>query len=128
VIDAAHNRDSAKRLAQAINKRWPNLKFTTVLGISEGKDVEGIVIELLPVTASFILTNPAVRMKGSELPQLMRLLDEYELSYNVIEEIHEATALPTASPLLFTGSFFTALTGARLYAPSQKVTCEQKNK
>ena len=65
--------------------------------------------------AEFILTNPDTP-RGSALPLL---LDEAQKNGLKIREVKEKIAspddLPADQPLLFTGSFFTALIGAKLF-------------
>lgn len=120
VIDAAHNADSAARLAASLAQAWPGTAFTTVLGITAGKDVEGIFRALVPVTGEFILTHPRTRDKGSELPHLQDLALAAGVRYRVIEEISDARQLPGDAALLFTGSFFTALIGDALFGAQQQ--------
>jgi len=47
VIDAAHNRDSARRLRQAVDKYFPGWKIILVFGASEDKDIDGMLEELI---------------------------------------------------------------------------------
>ena len=54
VVDGAHNRDSAVRLVQALLECFDWRRLHMVLGMSEGKDVEGVLDALLP--ASDLLT------------------------------------------------------------------------
>jgi hypothetical protein len=80
-----------------------------------GKDTAGIMKALARLQADFILTNPCVPHKGSELDTLVKLADSLGCRYLVIPEIGSLRQLPETTPLLFTGSFFTALIGARLF-------------
>ena len=93
--------------------RYPGTSFTTVLGMVKGKDVEGMVKELLPVTKRFVLTNPRTP-RGSELEALKTAAATTAVETTVIPYIERLDQLPFASPLLFTGSFFTALVGEQL--------------
>ena len=115
VLDAAHNADSAAQLAAALLAAYPGVGFTTVLGIVAGKDVEGILAALRPVTRHFIFTNPRSSYKGSELAKLISLGTAAGVAFRVIPEIGAAGELPEREPLLFTGSFFTALIGDELF-------------
>ncbi len=119
VLDAAHNADSARRLAAALQTRFPGVRFTTVLGVVEGKDVEGIFTALRPVTATFVLTHPRNPGKGSELARLEQLAAAAAAPYRVAGELRRRTDFPVGEPLLFTGSFFTALIGAEGFVPAQ---------
>ena len=65
--------------------------------------------------AEFILTNPDTP-RGSALPQLQAIALEKGLKIQRIQEhISSRNDLPSNTPLLFTGSFFTALIGAKLF-------------
>lgn len=115
ILDAAHNGDSARQLARAIAACYPGRHFVCVLGCVPGKDVRGIVEGLRSMDAEFILTNPDTP-RGSALPQLLDASRENGLKIREVKEkIASLDDLPADTPLLFTGSFFTALIGARLF-------------
>lgn len=114
IIDAAHNRDSAGRLVQAVRTLYPGRFFTVILGIAEGKDGEGILTELKGVARRFILTDPRP-FKKSQLETLIELADKFQLDYRIIQNIESRAQLPPADNLLFTGSFFTAVIGKELF-------------
>ncbi len=116
VLDAAHNAHSAAELAAALAAFFPRTKFTIVLGIAPDKDASGIVAALRPVAAEFILTHP-LSPKGSGLDALCAVAGRQTVPWRVVPEIH-STDLPPDRPLLFTGSFFTALIGERLFPPA----------
>ncbi len=115
IIDAAHNGDSARRLVEATAQCEPNTHFVCVLGCVPGKDVVRITEALKPMNAEYILTNPDTQ-RGSALPQLIDAANAAGLKIRaVIPEIHTRQDLPQDAPLLFTGSFFTALIGEKLW-------------
>ncbi len=115
ILDAAHNADSARRLAEALAAAYPGVKFTVVLGVVAGKDCEGIFQALRPAASEFILTNPENPQKGSELEGLRALCVKHGVPHRVLPSIGGAADLPEDEPLLFTGSFFTASAGARIF-------------
>jgi len=115
IIDAAHNADSAIILADTIRERFPNTRFTIVLGVVEGKDVRGILGALGHLNAKFILTNPR-SPRASALDQMVATANQLALDYSVQPEINTAADLPQQTPLLFTGSFFTAVIGEALFS------------
>ncbi len=121
VIDAAHNSDSARRLAEAVLEVFPRVRFTVVLGVVPGKDIEGIVRELARLEADFVLTDPRPP-KVSALDQLRSCAESASLECRVIRNIQCADDLGDAArgPLLFTGSFFTALIGFELFNPFEE--------
>lgn len=115
VLDAAHNGDSARRLTEAIHSCYPGKKFVCILGSVPGKDVKGIVEGLKEMNAEFVLTNPETP-RGSALPQLQEAAQNAGLNIReIIPNITSVEQLPKDTPLLFTGSFFTALIGEKLF-------------
>lgn len=123
VIDAAHNADSARRLAEAVLAEFPGLRFTVVLGVVQGKDIKGIVRELARLDADFVLTDPRPP-KASALEQLCTCADSANMTSRVIRDIQCVDDLREAArgPLLFTGSFFTALIGFELFNQSEEIS------
>jgi dihydrofolate synthase/folylpolyglutamate synthase len=57
ILDGAHNRYSAMRLAEAIKQDFPRKRLVLVLGTSADKDVEGIAQELAVVAQGAIATR-----------------------------------------------------------------------
>jgi len=116
VLDGAHNADSAEQLVQALAELYPNTRFVVVLGVVPGKDVPGILAPLRTVAKRFILTNPH-SYRGSDLDRLVAEAHELSVPYEVAPKITRRDDLPSDEPLLFTGSFFTALIAEKLFAP-----------
>lgn len=116
VLDAAHNADSSEKLVAALLELYPSTYFTVVLGIVKGKDCQGIVNAFKKLPADFILTNPHTG-KGSALPELQKLALQAGLNVRAtIPDIARREQLPLNCPLLFTGSFFTAIIGEKLFS------------
>lgn len=115
ILDAAHNGDSARRLTEALNECYPGVRFLCILGSVPGKDVRGIAEGMKNFNGDFILTNPETP-RGSALPQLQEAAKEAGLSVRgVIPNITDKSQLPSDEPMVFTGSFFTALIGEKLF-------------
>ena len=115
LLDAAHNADSMAHLVQSVKALYPDLRFTVVLASVQGKDIHGIVTELAKLDADIILTNPHTP-RTSALPQLIReCADERLHVTQVIPDLHSPAQLPKDTPLIFTGSFFTAVIGESFY-------------
>lgn len=116
LLDAAHNGDSMQKLVAGLAELYPEVGWTVVLGCVKGKDVHGMAqaLKALP-NARYILTNPQTG-KGSALPELEAEAQNAVLNViGTISELKSASQLPADSPLLFTGSFFTALIGEELF-------------
>lgn len=122
VIDAAHNADSARRLVEAVQTVFPEHRFTVVLGVAVGKDVPGIVRELAQLDADFVLTDP-LPPKVSALDEVKQCADAQNLPVRVNRSVQTLKDLGEArhGPLLFTGSFFTALIGFQLFEKCEDV-------
>ncbi len=115
ILDAAHNGDSARRLKEAVATLYPHTHFLCVLGCVPGKDVTGIVEGLKGMDAEYILTSPQTP-RGSALPQLVQAAQEAGLPIReIIPSLDRPEQLPSHTPLLFTGSFFTALIGEQFF-------------
>jgi folylpolyglutamate synthase/dihydropteroate synthase len=117
ILDAAHNADSARRLVEAVRELFPDERFTIVLGVVKGKDVAGIVRELSALRPQLVLTNPDTP-KGSELERLVQEAEKAGLCYRIVPNLRRRDQLPQGENLLFTGSFFTAVIGERLFTPA----------
>lgn len=117
VLDAAHNADSMEHLVQALKTLFPSVRFTVVLASVQGKDIHGIVSQLAKLDADVILTNPHTP-RASALPQLQDEAKKYNLNVvDVIQNLTSPEQLPKDKPLLFTGSFFTAVIGESFFNP-----------
>jgi len=57
VVDSAHNRDSARRLRQALDDYFPRHRVILVFGASEDKDVAGMFAELMPRVDQLFVTR-----------------------------------------------------------------------
>jgi len=117
LLDAAHNADSMEKLCAALLALYPGVHWTVVLGVVKGKDSKGMVQALRTLPAEYILTNPHTG-KGSGLDELIGEAAQAGLTVRaVIRDLQSAAELPKDRPLLFTGSFFTALIGEQLFNP-----------
>lgn len=115
VLDAAHNADSMQKLVAALQELYPGIHFTVVLGMVQGKDVAGMVEALKKLDADYILTNPHTS-KGSALKELQEHAAKAGLKVNaILENLQDKSQLPAETPLLFTGSFFTACIGEKFF-------------
>lgn len=112
VIDSAHNPASIGKLRETIDEFFPGMPLILVFGISEDKQLDGMLAEILPRTTTLIATQAdhpramdatdlASRAEGcgcqvEAIPQVSRALDRaLELSGN-------------GSLVLVTGSIFVA--------------------
>ncbi len=57
ILDGAHNKDSALRLANFLDKEFKKFPKWLIFGVSDDKDVKGIVEQLEPLADKVILTR-----------------------------------------------------------------------
>ena len=57
LLDAAHNQASAQALKEALIKFFKFRKLILVFGVSQDKDVKGILRELVPISTRIVLTK-----------------------------------------------------------------------
>jgi len=112
VIDSAHNRDSARRLRQALQDYFPGWPVCLVIGASEDKDIEGILAELLPVVNQVIATR-SFHPRAIEPERLVELAFPFEKPVRVVAKIEDAfieaiTVAGNDHLILGTGSLFIA--------------------
>ena len=69
IYDAAHNRQGAEALAEALTEVADDREVVCCLAILEGKDAAGIVNALAPAVSQFVCTEiPPERIEGSGRP------------------------------------------------------------
>jgi dihydrofolate synthase/folylpolyglutamate synthase len=69
LLDAAHNPDGARALAQALPELVDGREVVCCLAVLEDKDAAGIIAALAPAVARFVCTEiPAEAMEGSGRP------------------------------------------------------------
>jgi dihydrofolate synthase/folylpolyglutamate synthase len=76
VVDSAHNRDSARKLRQAMEDYFPGKPITLIFGASEDKDISGMFAELLPVCSRLIVTR-STHPRAAELDSLIKSASPY---------------------------------------------------
>lgn len=112
VLDSAHNRDSACRLRQAIEELFPERSVILIFGVSEDKDVSGMLTELSPLATKLIVTK-SVHPRAMSPILLAQLAGELNVQAQCTQSVEEAmeVGLRLATPesvVLITGSIFVA--------------------
>lgn len=112
VVDGAHNRDSAQKLAAALDEYFPGRRVTLIFGASSDKDVAGMFAELLPRVSHAIMTQ-AVHPRACEPEELTKLARDAQanLAVEVVSPVAQAVerALQSSAPddvVLACGSLF----------------------
>lgn len=111
VLDSAHNADSARALAEAIRSSFCYRKIIAIVGIVRGKDVDGIIRHIAPISASLIVTDP-VTHKEIDPDAVYEVARSYRPDARLIHDIYEAIeySIHCSSSddlVLITGSFYT---------------------
>jgi dihydrofolate synthase/folylpolyglutamate synthase len=57
IVDGAHNRSSIMALIKTVQKAFPNKRLVAIFGVSLGKDVEGMLIDLMNYFKRIVLTQ-----------------------------------------------------------------------
>jgi dihydrofolate synthase/folylpolyglutamate synthase len=112
IIDSAHNRDSARRLRQAMDDYFPGLPIVLIFGASEDKDIDGMFAELLPRVRQVVATR-SVHPRALEPERIVELARPYGCPVSVTGSVEEGLAealrlAGTAAAVLVAGSIFVA--------------------
>jgi dihydrofolate synthase/folylpolyglutamate synthase len=123
VVDSAHNRDSARRLAQTVAEYFPGHALILIFGSSEDKDIEGMFAELLPTTNQVIVTR-SIHPRAASPERLAELARPYTHQVQVAASIEEAlpAAFRLAQPntlVLAAGSLFVAAAVKEIWKKTQ---------
>lgn len=109
ILDGAHNRDSAKQLAQTVRAFFPKAQVQWVFGASDDKDVRGMFEELAPVSGAFIMTR-APHPRASDPHELSQMARDAGGTSVIEESIAGAIALAGSRKefdvTVITGSLF----------------------
>lgn len=111
VVDSAHNRESALRLGQALQDYLPGRPVVLVFGVSEDKDIEGMLAELLP-RVSQVITTQSVHPRAIDAEKLAELARQHgALPVKAVLPVEAALAEALAlagndAVVLVTGSLF----------------------
>jgi dihydrofolate synthase/folylpolyglutamate synthase len=111
LLDSAHNKDSARVLAQALRESYRFERLWTIVGIVKDKDEKGIVDCLAAVSDHVIVTDP-VTHKEIDTDRVFSAARTAHRGALLIGDIEEAIAYAIANSdyhdlILITGSFYT---------------------
>ena len=113
VLDGAHNRDSAQKLATTLRDYFPGRRVTLIFGASSDKDVTGMLDELLApgVGVTRAILTQAVHPRAQDPEELADMVKAHGLRPEVASSVAHAVtrALAAAEPddvVLACGSLF----------------------
>ena len=112
IFDSAHNPASIRKLRETVDTFFPDHLLILVFGISEDKQLEGMLEEILPRTSHLISTQ-ADHPRAMQAENLAAQADKYPCSVEVIPVVRDALcrAIQLADQdqlVLVTGSIFVA--------------------
>jgi dihydrofolate synthase / folylpolyglutamate synthase len=110
IVDSAHNRDSARRLRQALDDYLPDMPVVLLFGASEDKDIDGMLAELKPRIGRLIATQ-SIHPRAVEASRLVEMAELHGISAEIAVPVEEGikAALRLAgkdSAVVVTGSLF----------------------
>jgi dihydrofolate synthase/folylpolyglutamate synthase len=110
ILDCAHNRDSALKLRLTLDEYYPGKSSVLVFGASEDKDIQGMLIELMPMVKELIAVK-SFHPRAIEPDKLVELAKSFGYPDAFVEDIpiavERALKLAGADGLvLVTGSIF----------------------
>jgi dihydrofolate synthase/folylpolyglutamate synthase len=112
VIDSAHNQDSALKLRLTIDDYLPEKQVILIFGVSEDKDISGILSQLLPRT-KFMVATQSTHPRALQAEKLVELAQQTGCPAVATADI--PTALETAykmadnnTAIVVAGSIFVA--------------------
>jgi dihydrofolate synthase/folylpolyglutamate synthase len=125
VVDSAHNPDSARMIRQAIEEYFPGQPLVIILGVSEDKNISGIIEELLPHTVHIICTQ-STHPRAMDAHELLNIVTPYGCPVKVCVPVHDAlleagTIAGNDALILVTGSIFVAATARIDWFESQNI-------
>jgi dihydrofolate synthase/folylpolyglutamate synthase len=118
LLDSAHNRDSARVVADTLQEAYRYDRLITIAGVVKGKDIEGILGELARVSDWLIITEP-VTHKELDTDLVISTARTLQPDAVLIPDISRAIAYAVSHSgpgdlILVTGSFYTTSPARRL--------------
>ncbi len=112
VVNSAHNRDSSRKLRQALDDYFPGREVVLIYGASEDKDIAGMFDELLPRVRLVVVTK-SFHPRAIEPELLVKLAVKHDRPVMVVPEVVDAldealAAAGDGAVVLATGSIFVA--------------------
>jgi dihydrofolate synthase/folylpolyglutamate synthase len=125
VIDSAHNRESALRLRNAVDDYFPGIPVVLVFGASEDKDIDGMLVELLP-RVKIVITTKSIHPRAISPEDLVIKVNQMGVRAIPKQSLEEAfdQALKLAGKenlILVAGSIFVAGGRTDVWCDLQKI-------
>lgn len=119
VVDGAHNRDSARRLREALEEYFPGQRAVLVVGTLADKDIAGMALELAPV-ALHVVAVPFAHPRAMPAEGVARAFAAAgcptSLARDIEDALGQALAISGGQALIcLTGSLAFVAEGRRLW-------------
>lgn len=108
LLDGAHTPQSVANAVAALQQRFPDVdRFTVVFAAVAGKDWDGMLRVLAPLTRTMVVTTPGT-FRASDPQALSNLAIAHGIRVQTVRDPARAlaTALADPGPVLVTGSFY----------------------
>ncbi len=89
VIDSAHNRESALRLRNAVDDYFPGIPVVLIFGASEDKDIDGMLVELLP-RVNVVVTTKSIHPRAISPEELVEKVNRLGVRAIPTQSLEEA--------------------------------------
>jgi len=110
VVDGAHNPDAARRLRESLEQYFDFAQVILIIGVSDDKDVAGVVSELAPIADKVIVTrshHPRPMAPTAIVAEFAKYGVEAQVADNVPSALTEALGPATEEDLIcVAGSLF----------------------
>jgi dihydrofolate synthase/folylpolyglutamate synthase len=115
IADGAHNRESARRLREALREYFDCERALFIVGASSDKDIEGLAEELAPV-ASEVMAVTTRHPRAMERERIAAAFTAHGVDVELWQSIPEAVAAAIATTyrsgvICLVGSLFVAAEG-----------------
>ena len=114
VVDSAHNPDSVRMARKSVEEYFPNRSKVVIIGVSDDKDIPGMVREILPGTVQ-IICSQSTHPRAMDAERIKDLIEKFEVPVRVVVPIKEALKIAIENSqkdcvVLVIGSIFVAAT------------------
>jgi dihydrofolate synthase/folylpolyglutamate synthase len=125
ILDCAHNRDSAYKLRITTNEYYPGKSMILIFGASEDKDIEGMLVELMPQVKELI-TVRSFHPRAIDPDKLLEMAQGYGRPVHCVEHIPEAIdkalgLVHEDQVVLITGSIFVVAEARKYWEQKVKI-------
>ncbi|MFH1559957.1 MAG: folylpolyglutamate synthase/dihydrofolate synthase family protein [Chloroflexota bacterium] len=113
VADGAHNPHSAGRLVEAVKALFPGHRILLIVGVSDNKDLEGLVRELNQLSPSVVIVTHSRHPRAVRPERIAQKFSPYDGDVHVTDTVFQALEMARdmaveGDLILITGSLFVA--------------------